>query len=83
MWKAVTAALGMFKHLFSWLNERTVNERLKGAKKAGADEAAIKGSQEVDQLILDAERTKGQISHTEDAILNDPRNRARQRSEES
>jgi len=63
--------------LFGYAQAREENKRLDAARRAGADEAARQGSEEVDQVLLDAERAKGQISHTEADIVNDPRNRAR------
>lgn len=79
MWTAITGVLGFLKAFFGWREEEAINKRLGEAKKAGADAAHVKGSKEVDKLILDAEQAKNAVSHTEEDIVNDPRNRAKPR----
>ena len=74
MWTAIISALAS---LFKWAKERVINRRLKAARQAGADAAVREGSQQVDELILEAERANSKVSDAEDAILNDPANRAR------
>lgn len=63
------SAFAFGSRVLDWVKTRTL-------KKAGADEAYRKGSEAVDDLILDVDRAKQDVDHSEDAIVNDPNNRA-------